>query len=63
MTTYYLHIPELVQKSVNNTILGNGANSDIVTILQHPISDDDDRNKIHLQRQTVFNELAIYFTD
>ncbi len=63
MTTYFLHMPQLVQKSINNTILGNGANSDIVTILQHPISDDDDRNQIQLQANTVFNELTVYFTD
>ena len=63
MTTYYLNIPELVQKSINNTILGNGQNSNIVTILQHPISDDEDRNRIHLQNNTVFNELTVYFTD
>ena len=61
--TYYLHMPELIQKSINNTILGDGGNSDIVTILQQPINDDNDRSRIHLNEQTVFNEITVYFTD
>lgn len=64
MSKVYLHIPELMDKTVSCTIRGDGMPSDIVALVSDgKANDDNDRNTLFLNVPTTFHKLTVYFTN
>jgi len=59
----YLHIPQLMNHTINPTKQGDGRLSDIVAVLDSSSSFDLDRHTICLNEEKQFQQFTVYFTN
>ncbi len=59
-TKLFLH-SDIMEKTINNSLLGNGQDSDIILLISSPLQYTSDR--FNLYSRTMFFELTFYFTD
>ena len=59
----FLHVPTLMAKTVNNSIDGEGYNTDMVMLLSDSLTHNTDRHTLYLNSAVVFYELDVFFSD